>query len=98
MFDEVPMKRKHSSAFKLLIITLCRCHGCPISPLATPNCESRQTLILGEKRLVRSEQRSRSLMKRYVTLRTTLQRLEEESEYEQSQYEDSQEDLVDEQA
>ena len=51
---------------------------------------------------MRSEQRSRSLMKRYVTLRTTLQRLEEEaeyeeSEYEESEYEDPQEQLVDEQ-
>ena len=47
---------------------------------------------------MRSEQRSRSLMKRYVTLRTTLQRLEEESEYEQSQYEETHEEVVDEQA
>jgi len=46
---------------------------------------------------VRSEQRSRSLMKRYVTLRTTLQRLEEEAEYEETEYEDPQEQLVDEQ-
>ena len=46
---------------------------------------------------MRSEQRSRSLMKRYVTLRTTLQRLEEEAEYEESEYEDPQEQLVDEQ-
>ena len=46
---------------------------------------------------MRSEQRSRSLMKRYVTLRTTLQRLEEEAEYEEAEYEDPQEQLVDEQ-
>jgi hypothetical protein len=36
-------------------------------------------------------------MKRYVTLRTTLQRLEAESEYEESEYEEPQEELVDEQ-
>ena len=36
-------------------------------------------------------------MKRYVTLRTTLQRLEEEAEYEEAEYEDPQEQLVDEQ-
>jgi hypothetical protein len=36
-------------------------------------------------------------MKRYVTLRTTLQRLEEEAEYEEVEYEEPQEQLVDEQ-
>ena len=45
---------------------------------------------------MRSEQSLRSVMKRYVTLRTTLQRLEEESEHEQPDYEDdSQEQLAD---
>ena len=46
---------------------------------------------------MRSEHNLRSVMKRYVTLRTTLQRLEEESEEEQLEYDTPPEQPVDEQ-
>ncbi len=40
--------------------------------------KNHDRLLTWENRLVRSEKNLRSVMKRYVTLRTTLQRLEEE--------------------
>ena len=48
MFDEVLMKRNYSSVFKLLIITLCRCHGCPISSLAQASPNHDRHLTWGE--------------------------------------------------